>query len=369
MTGQQMGRRTQQLLLAVSSLLLSIVLILLGLELALRLTYAKRISQERARQGVANGEERFWATYDADLGYKLTPGFGEVNDSGYLGRELGEKGERFRILLLGDSLGFDGDNAGDTYVGRLESALASDSDLVPLEVVNASVSGYTNYQELLYLRKFGLDFEPDLVGVGFVLNDLHRFLQSFQVEDGRIIGEGHAFTQEAEQGIGHPLFRLARKSRALLWLKDRFSILGSAAELASPGGYTFEYRPDFASAWQSESWGPIEEQLGEMAQLADEHGFKLFVHLFPYAQQLRSDYLERDREYVLEPQRRLRTICKRLAIPFLDLTPHLALDRHFLEDDVHLTREGRQVVAERLSLFLREARLVPQPESESDSTQ
>ncbi len=359
MSGRPLAGAGKRLLLAASSTLVSLLLVLFALEVGLRLLDARRVARERARQGVVEEEDRFWATYDADLGYRLTPGFGEVNELGYLGPAHGRKGDRFRILILGDSLGFDGDGASDTYIGRLESILASDSDLKPVEVINASVSGYTNYQELLYLRKYGLAFEPDLVGVGFVLNDLHRFLHSFRVENGKIVGQEFAFAEEAEEAVRRPLIRLARKSRALLWLKDRVSLLGRIAEATSSGGYTFEYRPDFATAWRPESWPPIEEQLAEMQEIGKRNGFELFVHLFPYAQQLRSDYLERDRAYVLGPQRRLAEICGRLGIAFVDLTPDMSPDRHFLADDVHLTREGRQLVAERLAGYLREAGLVP----------
>ncbi|MFQ5349136.1 MAG: SGNH/GDSL hydrolase family protein [Thermoanaerobaculia bacterium] len=359
MTPGSSRRTASRLLQAALVGTVAVGLVLVALEVGLRLWNAVQVSRERARQGVDPGAERFWATYDEELGYRLTPGFGEVNERGYLGPVRGPKSDRFRVLVLGDSLGFDGDGAADTYVGRLEAMLLSDTGLAPLEVINASVSGYTNYQELAYLRKYGVELEPDLVGVGFVLNDLHRFLHTFRVEDGRIVGQSHSFAEEAEDAVRRPLIRLARRSWALLWLKNRFRLLGRIAEATAADGYTFEYRPDFASAWRPDSWPPIEEQLAEMRQLGRRHGFELFVHLFPYAQQLRSDYLERDRSYVLAPQVRLAEICARLGIPFLDLTPDLSRD-HFLDDDVHLTSTGRQLVAERLAGFLDERRLIPE---------
>ena len=44
--------------------------------------------------------------------------------------------------------------------------------------------------------------EPDLVGVGFVLNDLHRILHRFALEDGEIVGDEYAFTDEATESVG-----------------------------------------------------------------------------------------------------------------------------------------------------------------------
>jgi hypothetical protein len=40
------------------------------------------------------------------------------------------------------------------------------------EVINAGVPGYTTWQELEFLRQYGLSMQPDLVVLGFVYNDL-----------------------------------------------------------------------------------------------------------------------------------------------------------------------------------------------------
>lgn len=352
--GDVLGRR---MVLAVAALAIGFLGLVAALEAGLRLREWWRESQ--ARRGEAGTDDAFWAVYDEDLVYRLRPGHGKSNRQGTLGPSLDLESNRFRLLVLGDSLGYYGDTDDGTYVELLADQLRSDRRLAPIDVINTSTPGYTNYQELVYLRKYGLAFEPDLVGVAFVLNDLHRFLHGFRIEDGKITGTGFGFQPEVEAQVPNLLLRLIRRSYAALWLKNRLSILGRLAEMAARGAYSFEYRPDFARAWDPAAWPAIERQLSAMKELAAAHDFRLFVYLFPYAPQLRSDYLERDRGYVLYPQRRLAEICAEQELDYLDLTPVLSRTDLFQRDEVHLTDEGRALAAQALHRFLVSERLVP----------
>jgi hypothetical protein len=44
-----------------------------------------------------------------------------------------------------------------------------------------------------FLERQAAELEPDLVLVALVLNDCHRILHSFQVDDGEIIGQAFDF--------------------------------------------------------------------------------------------------------------------------------------------------------------------------------
>ena len=123
---------------------------------------------ESARQAKeAAGES--WAIYDENLGYRPRPDFGDSNAHGLRGSAVDAPKQRFRVLMLGDSVIYYGDDASDTVPGQLERALRVEPRLAPTEVLNAGVRGYTNYQELGYLKQYGVALEPDLVGVAFVL--------------------------------------------------------------------------------------------------------------------------------------------------------------------------------------------------------
>lgn len=200
-----------------------------------------------------------------------------------------------KTICLGDSIAYYGDDPGGTYPGRLEAVLDADPTLASIEVLDAGVRGYTNYQEMMFLRLHGVALEPDPVGVSFCLNDLHRFT----------------------------------------------------------------HRPDFANAWQDAPRGRVERQFDEMHRLAEQNGFPLFVIVFPFGDQLRPEYLERDRDYVMQPRRKLAEICRERDIPLLDLFDSIDPEIHLLDDRIHPTSAGRQWAAERVAEFLVKEGLLP----------
>jgi lysophospholipase L1-like esterase len=309
-----------------------------------------------AAKGVA-GES--WAIYDEDLGYRPRPGFDGWNELGLRDDALEKPKRRFRILMLGDSVPFYGDTPADTFPGHLERALAEDAALAPSEVVNASVRGYTNYQEMVFLEKYGVSTQPDLVGVSFVLNDLHKILHQFKMVDGEIVGQTYSFSSEAQQQVPSPIYRLLAKSHFLVWLRGKLAVFDDLIELYAGDQFSFQLRPDFGTAWQEEPWRDVEAQLGRMRELGAQRGFGVFVVVFPFAEQLRADYLARDAELVRFPQRRLAEVCARLGIPVLDLFDELDAAQDFDPDRIHLTAAGRRRTGERIARFLAEQRLVP----------
>ncbi len=330
-------------------LLSSLLLVGLAAELGLRLAAAAAARRARVQAGAeAAPPGEFWAVYDPDLGYRLNPRFGDINADGLRDRPLGPKGARPRLVVLGDSVGFYGDTVDDTWVAHLRAALPQ------AEVVNASIKGYTNYQELLYLKKYGLRLEPDLVGVAFCLNDLHRFLHSFVVQDGRLAG-AYEFSEEVlAQSRPAPLVR----SHLLGWTAYWGRVAARTVRWKASGWYSFDFQPDISKAWKDPAWPAVEEQLGEMLRLGRQNGFGLFVTVFPVVAQYRQDYLARDRQYVLKPQHRLQEICGRLRIPYYDLYPDLEAGV-FGEDGLHLTPPGRRRVGGLIAGFLRRSPLVP----------
>jgi lysophospholipase L1-like esterase len=108
--------------------------------------------------------------------------------------------EIYRIVILGDSATFGscrGDGSGNiepqkTYPALLEKLLnAGRKELnTKFEVANLGVPGYDTISEAEYLRVYGLSLKPDLVIVGYNMNDfcsgnpiLLRKLQIFSIFD------------------------------------------------------------------------------------------------------------------------------------------------------------------------------------------
>jgi lysophospholipase L1-like esterase len=101
----------------------------------------------------------------------------ESNSLGLRDREFSPSKEPgvYRILVLGDSMTFGwGTRAEDTYAKRLEGMLnetAAHSDRRRFEVINAGVGNYNTAQEVAYFKERGMRLDPDMVILGFYLND------------------------------------------------------------------------------------------------------------------------------------------------------------------------------------------------------
>jgi hypothetical protein len=80
-----------------------------------------------------------------------------------------------RVIVLGDSFTF-GDEVSDdeTYSHFLQELLPG------VEVVNLGVHGYGHDQMLLYLEEVGARYQPDVVLLGFVGDDMERNLLPFR---------------------------------------------------------------------------------------------------------------------------------------------------------------------------------------------
>ncbi len=324
-----------------------------ALEGALRVAAA--IEARRPRPDLnapASPNGQFWAVYDPDLGYRQNPNYGDMNSDGLRSPAIGPKADQFRVLLLGDSVAVYGDSLADTFPGHMRTALGNSPGFDKVEIINAGVKGYTNYQELLYLKKYGLKFQPDLVLVEFCLNDLQKFLHSFRVERGKLVPGTYMFSSDAlDEAVRWPT-RLASRSYFIVWMRSKMRVASSVVAWRLSGGYSFDYNAAVQNAWQEQPWREIEPQLAEMKLVAD--GIPVMVTVVPLAAQYQPEYLRRDRAYVLKPQQKLRDICRRLGIPLYDLYPDLDQSR-FIEDGIHLSVEGREIVGRKLSTWLRES--------------
>jgi hypothetical protein len=78
-----------------------------------------------------------------------------------------------RVVGLGDSVMFGwGVREEDAYLARMAALLEASSPGVAWEVVNTAVPGYNTVMEVETLEAKGLRFDPDLVVLNFVGNDL-----------------------------------------------------------------------------------------------------------------------------------------------------------------------------------------------------
>lgn len=158
------------LALAATSTLLSLA----ALEVGLRATGFDPL------RGLREGRELIVrVSANPEIGYELVPGarghaWGTdvvVNSAGFRGDEPSDDDEgRRRILVLGDSITFGNDlPAESAYPHQLGRRLSTHDPR--WEVLNFGVGGYDTLQEVAQFEQRGVRFRPELVIVGFSLND------------------------------------------------------------------------------------------------------------------------------------------------------------------------------------------------------
>lgn len=167
-----MRRVCKFLMVTVPAVIVALLLSMIAVEAWVRLSW----NEHRGRPG-------FYIS-DPVLRQRLAPNYDgwfagvpvHVNSLGFRDtREysLDKSPETFRILVLGDSVTFGhGALQETTYPYLLEQRLKQWRADVDWQVWNLGVPGYNTRQELAYLQRVGPRYDPDLVIVGFFLNDL-----------------------------------------------------------------------------------------------------------------------------------------------------------------------------------------------------
>ena len=273
-----------------------------------------------------------------------------INTHGFRDRELvvpKPEGE-FRILVLGDSITW-GDYlpAEEVYVERLEARLRAQG-VDRVEVVNAGVGDMGLRGEVDLLLDRGLVVEPDMVVVGFYLND-SRPPWGFPAE------RGHRGWLRRHSMLANRLYDWALLRR---WLQERGE--GRLAWVTAASQLDWKHDPgqflelaelaqyDWGAAWRAESWIEIDAQLARLEQLGDRHGFRVVLVALPVAFQVQASFVEDT------PQRELAALAKSRGFEFIDLLPTLRkhADERLFFDHCHPTPRGNDVIAQALQSFL-----------------
>lgn len=176
-----------------------------------------------------------------------------------------EKGDVYRIVATGDSFTHGGRHVSlcDSWPKQLEARLARALDR-PVEVVNGGLPGWNTTHELAYLRERGLRFEPDLVIVGYFLNDATR------------MGTNPLLTWRQGREESEPVSHLVAAIRRAI-VREQVS-----AETIQA------YKDAFFV--KKRLWERNQKALLAMRDLAASEGFELLVVLYPILFQLDDDY-------------------------------------------------------------------------------
>ena len=298
-----------------------------------------------------------WVIYDKDLGYRLNPDREKINNLSIKGEEIAipKPNGLYRIIFLGDSIPWS--NPG--FVDYTRESLRGKGSF---EVINAGVPGYTSYQEVLFFKRYLSQTDPDLVIWTYCLNDNHQFLHRFD-ENARML-----LTEEAKESLQINSYWDKLVSRSYILSLIRFTIISHNKRSNLDNveyKFIWEKLPDFNIAWKDYSWLGYEENLVELKNLLHKRGGKLVIVIFPHETQVLYGLIKKENyDYIVKPQHKLLSLCKKYAVPCLDLYPSFINEyfqdrrRLFKKDMVHLNKEGHKLATLELSKFLVEKGLL-----------
>tara|TARA_Y100000310_G_scaffold287834_1_gene312980 strand:- start:4872 stop:5876 length:1005 start_codon:yes stop_codon:yes gene_type:complete len=196
-----------------------------------------------------------------------------VNEDGYRDDVYDKNNEEdnFRIIAIGDSITFGSSvEEEDRYTEYLERNLGEG-----YEVINFGISGYSPTNEMEFLQEIGLEYNPDLIIVGYALNDAvareSEVGESF--ENCKINLLNLPINCELKEFLSESV--LLQKTRAIF-----------ANDEAQQNIY-IEYHND------EERWEYLEEQYDILKEISKEENIPVIVIIFPILSDLENyEWLE-----------------------------------------------------------------------------
>ena len=238
----------------------------------------------------------------------------------------------FRIMVLGDSFTFgEGVKLEHIFTTRLQEILRTRAS-PNIEVLNFATSAWSTRDEIAYFEHAGLDFQPDLVLVAFVLNDAGP--------DVLDIWNNFRASYEAP-------FPFNRSYVA--------SFVYATIARENSGRRYVNALVDSALA-EKLKWRDSLALLPKGQRLAESIGARFAVVVFPFMYQLNENY-------PFHPIHKLvRDTCEGEQIPFLDLFPAFKgqsyMDLWVHPSDQHPNEKGHAIAARAIADFLIDQRLL-----------
>ena len=255
----------------------------------------------------------------------------------------------FRILGLGDSFTYGvGASFEKTYLYLLEQRLNARAGMhPPVEIIKAGVPRYFPEVERMLLENLGKKFDPDLVVVGFLPNDvIDTYLGLDAVTVDR---SGFLLTREAAElgPVGIVLYKYCHLCRLVLSRYVAWRIGKS-------------YGPQWADVYSQAGfhqgdWGKVEDEYQKILSIAKGIGANLLILHIPQ----RGPWIAMH-SY---PPRRLEKWARERGVHFLDVLPAMKRAAEaqplYYPKDGHCTPEGYALIANELLKYLNEKQLVP----------
>lgn len=299
---------------------------------------------------------------DCPVLYRLNPRHPDVSPQGLRDREyrIPKPEGVLRIMVLGDSVTFgEGVGRAEAFPKRLEQRLRQHRERA--EVLNTGVNAYTAYNEVQYYLSEGRKFQPDVVLVAFVMNDVANPRLHWR------IFPDNAFVHIPDAAIPDPLDDEQRIAQAVrtpeTWLahEQRSHAINLRGEPDARGHRwpVFLTGEDSLSIhvlmdYDSPEWRWLRRQYSSLDEAVRADGAWLGILVVPLAYQLQDGY-------PYEPQRLFERFCRERSIVCFDPLaafrgykgpPLFRGNESGVEDIWHLSPEGHEFLALQLEAFL-----------------
>jgi len=250
----------------------------------------------------------------------------------------------YRILIFGDSVTVHGF---PHYPANLELLLNGGSPEGAYEVWNLAVPTYNTFQEKELFDLEGLKLKPDMIMVGFCLNDFEPGCVAMR-KDGKIVL--CQLQDDVWLEVSPFLFNNSHLYRLVIsnLMRQKASKLSNRERSACPEAAQYRMlNPRYYSL--------VSESLRYFRDVSRGNGIPFVLLVFPALKDEKNCS-----EYGREAYAAILEICKRLNIDYIDFTPYFKksgdwekfryLDRK--DDYLHFNNTGHKLVAEVLYAYV-----------------
>lgn len=296
----------------------------------------------------------------SDAGLDLNPGgsgyekgaYVKISSQGLRDHEypLQKPPNTYRIIVLGDSTTFGtGVQMEERYPKRLEGLLDAGSSRQRYEVLNFGIPGAETHHEVATFEQKALAYKPDLLILGYFLNDIVPPFEATVLNDG----------SAAAKTLGSAKTQL-KKLFAVRFLLEKVDLAFNLERtvLAREERTTTSYSQHIIGMYSTgDYWEGNRRRLLQLVRLSRENNARILVTVLPFETQVRSTSTS-----ALRPQSILRDFGEAEQIPVVDLIPALsrASGKLYVDgDNIHLNAKGHSVAADAILEALRAQRLLP----------
>jgi len=266
----------------------------------------------------------------------------KTNSLGFRGEEFTEEKNETttRIAFLGDSFTFgEGVKDSDIFSNRLIERLnGSDSNENTYESYNFGVGGYNTEQSVFLLNNIVFKFNPDIVVLGYTLNDAEQKLFYFDKEIKTV--KRHAREVSIHEGLPD-----SKPPDILTYIFRTTKLLWKVTNNRKITEQTINYYNDLYKG-DNKNWVNTKNSLREFSTICDEKNIDCYFILFPLMFDLDETYP------FYEAHEEIKSQIESKGIHIIDVLPAI-LGKEYKDLWVHFTdQHPNEIVHEIVSELL-----------------